>query len=263
MKNLTALIITIILMISGTKIFSESFYFYGTSSFGMHQYWELQLEKDPTGKQTGEKRRFFSNFLSGSFGLGLEMVIWDMGVKRGSRIYFKSGINMIFMAPNYLGYLPALDPANPSSTSTMNGVNLNGGAFYTGFNLDFIFGGSFPKTDLIWGLGVVLNFTFPSYSGISLRPNYIHEEFAFFAEPFISIGYDFNIPDTKMKITPQLRTGFTCVPLIPDFLLSDMNKNGSVNYYSTEYSANEFGQYSGLFVEVSVAITFMSIEWRK
>ncbi len=265
----TKITLILIAIFCSVTVFAENIYFYGNTAFGIHQFWEMQVQKDTSHEKTGDDRRVFANYLSGSFGLGAEMIIWDMGVKRGSRIYFKNGINMMFLAPTYFGHLPYYDFTNQVSTDIMqpftNGIN--GGVLYTGVNLDFTLGGSFPKTNLLWGFGVVLNFTFPvfapNFNLTRIMSDYPANQYSFFAEPFIMIGYDILIPDTDIKITPQLRTGITTNPLVSDFLLGDMLKNTTTNYYTRDYETNNPGQYSGFFIELSVSISFIAIEWRK
>jgi len=137
---------------------------------------------------------------------------------------------------------------------TLTSSPLNGGAFYTGFDMDLCVGGSFPKTNLLWGFGCMFYFTFPGYS--PLIPVYKFdptERFAFYAAPFISLAYDIFIPDTGFKITPQIRTGITCNPLIPNDLVGGMN----------QYDLAKTEMYSGFYVDISVAFSFYSFQWKK
>jgi len=67
------------------------------------------------------------------------------------------------------------------------------------------------------------------------------------------LAYDIFIPNTKFKITPQIRTGITCNPLIPNDLVGGMD----------QYDLTKTEMYSGFYVDISVAFSFYSVQWKK
>src|SRR4030042_2995844 len=144
--------------------------------------------------------------------------------------------------------------AYKDSTSSLYGYDLNKmygltdevGIFYLGFNMDLFIGGTFPRTNLLWGFGCSWNFLFPAYSSTYDVKNF-SEKFAFYAVPSIILGYDVFIPDSNIKITPQLRTGFTCNPFIPNDII-ETTKTNETEYYPLE-------SYSGIYLELSVAVS--------
>ncbi|OHD05783.1 MAG: hypothetical protein A2086_09380 [Spirochaetes bacterium GWD1_27_9] len=244
-------ILLIIFTLTNIFLFSENIYFFTRTTFAISQFWEGDTTGDPDlNSPAPVARKYFSNFLTGSFGAGVEMVIWDNGKKRGSRIFAKAGIDVLFAGPTYLGYYN-YDPNKALSNDQLKSVNLNGGLLYTGFDLDLFIGGSFPKTDLLWGLGSMFYFMFPSY-GQNYNVSSFSERFNFYAAPALLIAYDIFIPNTNLKITPQLRTGFTCLPLIPN----DMMKNETDGYKQKE-------MYSGFYIDLSVSFSFYAIQWKK
>ncbi len=228
--------------------FSENIYFFTRSTFAISQFWEKNNKYDNNGNLT-DSRRVFANFLTGSLGAGVEMVIWDIGKKRGSRIYFKGGLDLLFMGPTYFGIIE-----EDNGIGAVIEKSLNGGAFYTGFDFDLFVGGTFPKTDLLWGFGAIFHFTFPAYApNIAVENFKSNERFAFYAAPSLLLGYDIFIPHTNFKITPQLRVGLTCLPLIPDDLIGDMDN----------YKLDKTDMYSGLYIDLSLAFSFYAIQWKK
>ncbi len=232
-------------MIGSFEIFAENIYLNTRTTFAVSQFWEYNAFKE--SDEVKLARRKFANYLTGSIGAGMEMVIWDNGKKRGSRLYFKGGMDLIFAGPTYFGQMNGTDIYAP-----MNKVDLGGGIFYTGFDMDFYIGGTFPKTDLLWGIGSMFYFTFPVYCPTMAISDFSsHEKFAFYAAPSLLLGYDIFIPDSKFKITPQLRTGITCYPLLPDDFFKDNN-----SYNTTE-------MYSGFYIDISVAFSFFSVQWKK
>lgn len=230
------------------SVHSENIYLFSRLTFANSQFWEKNVLTDSSDNVV-KARRVFSNFFTGSIGAGVEMVIWDNGIKRGSRIYFKSGFDVLFSGPSFFGVMEGDSPMG-----TLTPSPLNGGAFYAGFDMDLYVGGTFPKTDLLWGFGSMFYFTFPGYSPlISVDKFDSTERFAFYAAPFISLAYDIFIPNTKFKITPQIRTGITCNPLIPNDLVGGMD----------QYDLTKTEMYSGFYVDISVAFSFYSVQWKK
>lgn len=250
MKKSLFFCIFICILISSNFIFSEDINFFTRTAFSNSQFWERQVDQF----DEDDSRKVFSNFFSGSFGAGLEFIIWDIGVSKGSRLFFKTGVDVVFSGISFIGaYNDQSDNVRMYSLYTINS-NSNRGLFLTGLDWDFYIGGTFPKTDLIWGLGCMWVFLFPVYSPEYDTANFI-EKWHFYAVPSLLIGYDFRIKNTKFKITPQLKAGFTCNPLIPDDLLRDMATVGG-DYKQTEL-------YSGAYFECSVAFTFASVQWKK
>jgi len=241
--------LTIVVLLFLTEIiFSENIYFFTRTTFADSQFWEKNNKYNSNGDLI-DSRRVFANFLTGSIGAGVEMVIWDIGKKRGSRIYFKGGIDVLFMGPTYFGIIE-----EDNGIGSIIDRSLNGGAFYTGFDFDLFVGGTFPKTDLLWGFGSIFHFTFPAYSPVIGVENFKSgERFAFYAAPSLLLGYDIFIPYNNFKITPQIRVGLTCLPLIPDDLIGDMNN----------YNLDKTDMYSGLYIDFSVAFSFYAIQWKK
>ncbi len=222
---------------------SEELYFFTRMSGFNAQFWERQ----DSDSRSFDDRKIFSNFTGGSFGAGMEFVLWDMGVTRGSRLFLRYGIDMTFLAPNYLGITN-----DGMSYSSVEQVSLGNGAFYMGLSNDFYIGGTLPKTNFIWGLGTKFFFVYPVYTGgVTFDRD---EQFAFFAAPSLLLGYDIMIPNTYYKITPGLKVGFTCDPLIPNAYFPDMGK------YDGSAAEN---WYSGLYVELSVSVSVFGIKWKK
>lgn len=247
-KSLLFFILIIFYIVSSNFLFSEDINFFTRTSFSNSQFWERQVKKF----DESESRKVFANFFTGSIGVGIEFIIWDVGIQKGSRLFVKHGVDLAFSGISYAGAYN--DNVDNVTTYSMYSLDINGGAFFTGVDWDFYFGGTFPRTDLIWGIGCMWNFLFPSYS-----PKYdvtdFYEKWHFYAVPSIFLGYDIRIPNTKFKITPQLKAGFTCNPLIPDDLISDMATVGG-DYVQADL-------YSGAYFEASVAFTFVSIQWKK
>ncbi len=239
------ILIFVYILISSNFIFSEDINFFTRTTFSNSQFWERQVNQ----YDDDDSRKVFSNFFSGSIGAGLEFIIWDIGITKGSRLFFKHGIDLVFSGISYAG---AYD--DQSANFTMYALDIDGGALFVGIDWDFYIGGTFPKTDLIWGLGCMWNFLFPSYSPNNEVSGFF-EKWHFYAVPSIFLGYDIHIPNTKFKITPQLKVGFTCNPLIPDDLIGDMATVGG-DYKQTEL-------YSGPYFDFSVAFTFASVQWKK
>jgi hypothetical protein len=176
------------------------------------------------------------------------MEIFDAGKKRGSRIFFKTGVDMVFSGVSFIGAY--------EDDETDHGIyelNKNGGAFFFGIDWDLFFGGTFPKTDFIWGFGCIWTFLFPVYSP-KYDVNTFFEPWHFYATPTILFGYDLKIPNSNFKLTPQIKVGITCNPLIPDDLIRDMITVGG-KYFQAE-------QYSGLYIDLSLAFSFVKITWR-
>jgi hypothetical protein len=241
-------IFIILLFFTGISLYSENIYFYTKTNFAISQFWE-GFSSNENGNKIID-RKFFSNFLTGSIGMGMEMVIWDMGVKRGSRLYFKTGIDMLFSGPTYIGYYN-----ENTSNGSLYQANMHGSAFFMGMDMDFFFGGTFPKTDLLWGFGSIFNFMFPVYSPYTTSFN---TKFYFYATPSILLGYDIAIPDTKFKITPQIRAGITCVPVMPSEIISE-----TAGYEQGYGHVLTTGFYSGFYIDFSVAFSFWNVTWKK
>jgi len=262
MKN--KLIFIILFSIIGVfSMFSEDINFFARSNFSVMQFWEKDASND---SDAGGVRNYSSTYLSGSFGVGMEMIIWDMGKKRGSRIFFKTCLDMLFSGPVYVNYYTSSE-----QDMTKIHTDYNGGASYIGTGIDFILGGTFPKTDLIWGIGSGFNFIFPLYSSYKSTLNF-NQKFVFYATPSIMIGYDFFVPNTKFKITPQLRTGITCVPFYNDYYSSSgdqsfimsMASRDTINDDFFNKVSNKYSQTnSGIYIDLSVAFSFYSVQWRK
>jgi hypothetical protein len=245
MKNLTIKIFTILfLLFTATLIYSEDINFFTRSTFSNSQFWESQSFNDDPNFE----RNVFTNFFSGSTGFGMEFIIWDNGKARGSRIFFKTGLDLLFSGFSYAG---AYDVVNVDHG--MASLNINGGAFYSGLDWDFFVGGTFPRTDLIWGFGCIWNFMFPSYSPV-YNVNSFVENYQFYAVPAVLLGYDIIIPKTKFKITPQIRAGFTCNSVTPGDLIRDMGTHGG--------SYIKHVMYSGPYIDFSVAFSFASVKWK-
>ena len=228
-------------------IFAEDIFLNVRTTFAISQFWEYDAITNDDTVVNDQARRKFSNFLTGSIGAGMEMVIWDNGRKRGSRLYFKGGLDLCFAGPTYFGQMLGTNTA-----AAMEAVAMKGGIFYTGLDMDIYIGGSFPKTDLLWGIGSMFYFMFPAHSPeIAVSDFAANEKFAFYAAPSILLAYDIFIPNTKFKITPQLRTGITCNPIIPDNFFAD----------GKDYNTNEL--YSGFYIDISVAFSFFAVRWKK
>lgn len=234
-------------------LYSEDINFFTRSTFSNSQFWESQSYQD----NPDYERNVFTNFFSGSVGFGMEFIIWDIGKTRGSRIFFKTGIDIVFSGISYAGAYSDYDPNDAdhkfNKDHNMTSLNINGGAFYSGLDWDFFVGGTFPKTDLLWGFGCIWNMLFPAYSPI-YNVNSFVENYQFYAVPAVLIGYDIVIPKTKLKITPQIRAGFTCNPIIPADLIRDMSIHGG--------SYIKHVMYSGPYIDFSVAFSFASIKWK-
>jgi hypothetical protein len=238
-----------VILFTAYNSFAENVYFSTRVSFSNSQFWEQQTDMN----NSKNIRKMFSNYFSGNVGMQVEMVIWDIGKKRGSRIFFKGGTDLIFSGLSFIGGYKQNDIAH-----TFYQYNMNGGAFYLGLGWDIFIGGTFPKTDLVWGFGCLFNFLFPSYSP-TIAVSSFTQKYAFYAVPCIMLGYDIFIPNTKFKLTPQMRVGFTCNPLIPYDLLAtrdyrDMYVVGGI-YKPT-------AQYSGLYIDMSLAFSFITIKWK-
>lgn len=251
---LLLLIINIFFIINNT--FAENIYFSTRAAFSDSQFWERHENTEHSATDPVTARKIFSNFFSGSIGLGMEMIIWDIGKKRGSRIFFKTGIDMVFSGISTVAYYNENED-NPETQL----LDIEGGAFYMGLDWDIFIGGSIPKTDLIWGFGCIFTFLFPTYAPAHNVQTF-REYYLFYAAPTILFGYDIFIPMTDFKITPQMRVGFTCNPLIPDDLLQDTTLTGG-KFESPSYGGTDgAGMYSGLYIDLSVAFSFFSIEWK-
>lgn len=239
-KNIPVLVIFLLMSVS---LFSEDIFLFSRASFINAQFWERQVAKDDSSESD---RKVMSNYTGGSVGAGMEFVIWDLGKKRGSRLFFISGVDVAFLGLNYLGHIPDTLTYNPMKT-----VSIKGGASSVGVDFDFFLGGTFPRTDLKWGVGSNFYFMFSSYSSVALSES---EKFSFFTTPSVFIAYDFFIKNTELKITPMLKTGITCVPMIPYDYFDNMN------HYEASAAEN---WYSGIFVELSVSVAFKSFRWKK
>jgi hypothetical protein len=237
-----------ILTISSNLIYSENFYFYTKTTFAVSQFWEGFSKND-----TQIDRKLFTNILSGSMGLGFEMVIWDMGIKRGSRLYVRTGIDLVFSGSTYTGFIDV-----DTKDGSMYPVNLHGGVFFTGLDMDIYFGGTFPKTDLLWGFGAIFNFDFPSYSPYKSVDSF-NNKYYFYAVPSILLGYDIMIPDTMFKVTPMIRAGITCLPITTTDVINEELSGYKKGYNISTYS----GYYSGFYVDFSVGFSFFSKAWKK
>lgn len=241
-------------------LFAENIYFSARTTFSNSQFWEkngINTDNDYNGQRADYERKIFSNFFSGSLGLGIEMIIWDNGKKRGSRIFFKSGIDFVFSGIHTVAsYDDGVFPV------TMKQHDINGGAFYVGTDWDIYLGGTLPKTDFIWGFGCMFTFLFPAYSPHANVLDFF-QKYAFYATPSIIFGYDYFIPNTNFKITPQARIGFTCSSVIPYDLLDDVTLgNTQKAYIPAGYTEGEPEMYSGLYIDISVAFSFLSVEWK-
>ncbi|HBD96421.1 MAG: hypothetical protein A2015_03220 [Spirochaetes bacterium GWF1_31_7] len=241
MNRLISAVIILISLTAGS-LFAENIYLFGKTSFTNAQFWERQISSD----NTLSNRKVMSNLTGGSLGVGVEWVIWDIGVKRGSRIFLTSSIDLVFLGLNYMG----ATKDDILYNNPMTNFDIGNGAMYTGFDFDVFAGGTFPKLDLKWGFGSNFYFMFPNYSNILMRES---EQFAFFATPSIFIAYDIFIPNSTIKITPMLKTGITTVPLIPDDFQADIDK----------FSILPENWYSGLYIDLSVSISFKSFVWKK
>ena len=184
-----------------------------------------------------------------------------MGKTRGSRLFVKTSTDLIFSGINYAGqydnsgeYVAQGVFVGESTNHAMYPLDINGGAFYTGLDWDLFFGGTFPRTDLIWGFGCIFTFLFPVYSPKYNTASFI-ETWNFYAAPAILLGYDIFIPNTKFKITPQIRAGFTCNPIIPGDLIRDTSTTGG--------NWENFIKLSGPYIDFSVAFSFYSVQWKK
>jgi len=251
----------VLFSVCSTLLFSENIYLFARSTFAVSHFWAGFLSNDKSfnwwdmdvfSDTTPANRKFFSNFLTGSAGSGMEMIIWDNGKDRGSRIYFKGGLDWAFSGPTYMGYFN-YNPEEIVNKDTIKDIDIKKSLFYMGFSMDIFIGGTFPKTDLFWGIGAIFNFMFPvgsSSFSVSSWNNY--DKFAFYVTPALSIGYDIFIPYTSFKITPQIRTGITCMPILPRAMLGD----AASGYYMKEL-------YSGFFVDMSVAFSFKAFRWKK
>jgi|GEM_PF-1285961 len=238
------LMILINLFFINSFINSENIYFSTRGTFANSQFWEREKESH----HTLNSRKVFTNFFSGSFGFGMEMEIWDFGIKRGSRIFWKTGIDVVFSGISYAAAYED-DEGYPYTSE----LNINGGCFYTGIAWDIFIGGTFPKTNLIWGFGAIWTFLFPVYSP-NIPVSSFNERWHFYATPTFLLGYDIFIANRRFKLTPQMRVGFTCNPLIPHDVV-DMEGPDN-KYFPAE-------MYSGLYVDFSISFSFYSIEWKK
>ncbi len=251
----------ILFSVCSTLLFSENIYLFTRSTFSVSQFWAGYLDDsssfnwwdiDAFNNTTPVTRKFFSNFLTGSVGTGMEMVIWDNGRERGSRIYFKGGLDLAFAGPTYIGYFN-YDANQVINDEPMTDIDIKDSVFYMGLSMDIFIGGTFPKTDLFWGLGAIFNFMFPTGStSFNIMSWDSYDRFAFYVTPALVLGYDIFIPYTNFKITPQIRAGFTCMPIIPRGMLG----GAADGYYMKEL-------YSGFYVDVSVAFSFKSFQWKK
>ena len=89
------------------------------------------------------------------------------------------------------------------------------------------------------------------------------DKFAFFTVPSLFLGYDIFIPDTEIKITPILKVGLTTNPFIPRALVTDSDKYEKIDVRVENDFDDLKNMYSGLFFELSVAVAFKSIQWKK
>jgi len=250
-KVLKFIIISLLITYFSSNIYSENIFLYAKTAFKNSQFWE----KQENHSDSDDLWKVYSNFFGGSLGAGMEMVIWDNGIKRGSRLYFKGGLDLDFAGVSFIGGYKDPNEGNMYNyeKNKLYEFDKHGGAFYVGLNWDLFFGGTFPKTNLLWGFGCSWNFLFPAYAP-QLKVADFKEKYAFYAVPSIILGYDFFIPKTNYKITPQLRAGFTCMPFIPDDLIKS-----SINDSDFYPIAN----FSGLYVELSAAFSFISFQWKK
>ncbi|MCK4796639.1 MAG: hypothetical protein KAT05_04615, partial [Spirochaetes bacterium] len=92
MKKISLLLIIFALFIINNNLFSKNIYLFSRTTFSNSQFWEKQVNKNDSDNY----RRIFSNYFTGSAGIGIEMIIWDIGKKRGSRLFFKGGVDLIF-----------------------------------------------------------------------------------------------------------------------------------------------------------------------
>lgn len=256
MKERKGISFIIIILISLNFIYSENIYFFAKTSFKNAQFWEKQYNK----YQHEDTWNIFANYFIGAIGGGVDWVIWDSGKKVGSRIYLKSSLNLDLAALSFIGgYKDGYSKIYDYALNTMYDIrkkdkNGESGALYLGVVFDLFMGGSFPKTDLLWGVGCGFNFYFPAYTRV-ISVNELEEKFGFFTTPSILLAYDFFIPDTKLKITPQLVTGFTCLPLIQNELI-EIKTYHPAKYYTLT-------PYSGIFTELSINFSFYSIQWKR
>jgi hypothetical protein len=247
-KNLLFFLLIVFSIISSNLLFSRDFNFFTRVNFSNAQFWERQVKKH----ENSDSRKVFTSFFNGSAGVGLEFIIWDIGKERGSRLFIKHGVDLVFSGIHFAGAYN--DRVNNVDSYAMYELNTNGGALFTGVDWDFYFGGTFPKTDILWGIGCMWYFLFPSYSPKYNVAGFV-EKWHFYAVPSVFFGYDFIIPNTKFKITPHIKGGFTCNPLIPDDLIRDMHAVGG-DYVQVNI-------YSGAYFEAGVSFTFTSVRWRK
>jgi len=277
-KNKLIFILILFLTVASNLFFSENINFFVKTLFSNSQFWESQLN-DSNPQNPNDIRNVFTNFFSGGIGFGMEFIIWDMTKARGSRLFFKTSADFIFSGITYAGYYDNsgtyITPdtfVSTASDHSMHQLNINDGLFLTGLDLDLFFGGSFPRTDLIWGFGCIFDFLFPTYSPKYDIPTYFLERSFFYAVPAVLLGYDINIPNTKFKITPQIRVGFTCNPVIPGDLLKENNPNNDMSIDYMDANGNmlkRYGTYekfislSGPYIDFSIAFTFGSIQWKK
>ncbi|MCG8572893.1 MAG: hypothetical protein MJB14_22400, partial [Spirochaetes bacterium] len=203
---------------------AEDIKFHVRTSIANAQFWQRFCYTD-NETTIDNDMKIFSNNLMGNFGIGMEWILFDVGKKRGSRMFIKSGIDFIFtMSPTYVGKTNGYSTWDETAKDGMKNLGLAGDINYLGFDMDLFFGGTFPKTDLIWSFGAIFNFVFPVYSeNVPISSLKSYERFRFFATPCISIGYDIHIPNTNFKITPQIRTGITCLPVIPHSLINNID----------------------------------------
>jgi hypothetical protein len=241
------------LTLTNVFIFSENINFFSRTFFSNSQFWLQERSNIEDNNDDNNKRNIYTNFFSGGAGAGMEFIIWDMGKAKGSRLFFKTGADFVLSGLSYSGgfYYDTLD-------HTMFQINTNGGAMFTGIDWDFFLGGSFPKTDLLWGFGCIYNFLFPSYSPKYNVSNF-NQKWYFYAVPAIMLGYDITIPKTNFKITPQIRAGFTCNPVIPRELYANNNSN-EFSTYNNRYAQT---LQSGPYFDFSIAFTFTSVKWKE
>ena len=123
---------------------------------------------------------------------------------------------------------------------------------------DLYFTGTFPRTDLKWGFGFDANFMFQSYASV-VKPN-DDEIFSPFFTPSVLLAYDILLKKTATviyKLTPMLKVGITCYPMVPDYFMENMSNYNYLNESSPE------NWYSGFYIELSVSTSFMSFQWKK
>lgn len=245
------LILTFMIFATFTSLFAEDIFIQGRSSVFNAQFWERRTSSDT---DTFKNQKIMTNTTGGSFGASAEWVMWDMGKTRGSRISLFGGLDVVFLGLNYMGHTD-----DGMAWSEMHDIDLEaGGAFYSGFKLDLYFCGTFPRTDLKWGFGFDANFMFQSYASV-VKP-YDDEIFSPFFTPSVLLAYDILLKKTATviyKLTPMLKVGLTCYPMVPDYFMTNMSNYGYLKESSPE------NWYSGFYIELSVSTSFMSFKWKK